>query len=224
MLVHALASVLLIYIGFSVEWKAEAFAPAVDVLHAKGATTWTLRPFRSLVTLSSLGLAKVRLTTNLQSGGDDEDEMGPGNMRVSEIKAELQLRGITYADCFDKESLVARLNNARASGKADPSILEKFNVRNLEQQFKEEKLEIRDEYLNVAVANDGKLPGGLTPEQFKKLTSSPKIMMLLQSTKMQEAMTLVMQGGREKLEIKMKEDPELQETVRILDEIMQTLQ
>ena len=58
---------------------------------------------------------------------DDEEEMEPGKMRVSEIKAELDLRGIDYKDCFDKESLSQRLMEARASGKANPAILEKFN-------------------------------------------------------------------------------------------------
>ena len=160
----------------------------------------------------------------LGDGDDDEEVVEPGKMRASEIKAELQLRGISYADCFDKESLMARLESARASGKADPSILQNFNKQKLEQQFKEEKLELRDEYINAAVANDGTLPGGLTPDQFKKLTSNPEIMALLQSTMMQEAMTLMMTGGREELEKKLKENPELQETVRKLDKVMKTLQ
>lgn len=145
-------------------------------------------------------------------------------MRVSEIKSELDLRGISYADCFDKESLVLRLEEARATGKADPSILEKFNKQKLEQQFKDEKVELRDEDINAAVANDGTLPGGLTPEQFKKLSSNPEIMTILQSTKMQEAMTLMMTGGRADLENKLKEDPELQDTVKKLDEIMKSVQ
>ncbi len=58
---------------------------------------------------------------------DENEEIEPGEMRVSEIKAELDLRGVEYKDCFDKESLSQRLMEARVSGKADPKILEKFN-------------------------------------------------------------------------------------------------
>lgn len=155
---------------------------------------------------------------------EEEEEVEPGKMRVSEIKAELDLRQIDYSDCFDKESLVERLNEARATGRADPSILEKFNKANFEQQFKEEKLEVKDEDIQKAVANDGTLPGGMTPDEFKKLTSNPEIMTLLQSTKMQEAMKLMMTGGREELERKLREDPELQETVNTLNRVMGTIQ
>lgn len=56
----------------------------------------------------------------------------------------------------------------------------------LEQTFKEEKLEIKDEDLEKAVASDGKLPGGMDPETFKKLIGNPEVMALLQSPKMQE--------------------------------------
>ena len=209
---------LLLYICIPFEWKAEAFAPGLP--EVRKVTTWTGRA-RTVLALAS---ATTDGPSTELPGDDDEEEVEPGKMRVSEIKAELQLRGINFADCFDKESLVARLEEARASGKADPSILQQFNKQKLEQQFKEEKFEVRDEYINAAVANDGTLPGGLTPDQFKKLTSNPEIMALLQSTKVQEAMSLMMTGGREELEKKLKDDPELQETVRKLDEVMKTLQ
>jgi len=203
--------------SFGARWRAEAFAPALRSSEKVGTT------FRSR-TPTFLHSTATNEPPELPDDADDEEEVEPGKMRVSEIKAELDLRGISYADCFDKEALVLRLEEARATGKADPSILEKFNKQKLEQQFKEEKVEVSDEDINAATANDGTVPGGLTPEQFKKLTSSPDIMTLLQSTKMQEAMTLMMTGGREDLENKLKEDPELQETVRKLDDIMKTLQ
>lgn len=38
----------------------------------------------------------------------------PMAMRASEIKAELKERRINFNDCFDKESLAAKLNDARA--------------------------------------------------------------------------------------------------------------
>ena len=64
-------------------------------------------------------------------GYDDEDDkqISPGKMRVSEIKAELQLRGVRFDDCFDKESLSIRLDEARATGKSDPKILDQFNKK-----------------------------------------------------------------------------------------------
>jgi len=50
-----------------------------------------------------------------EEDGDENDEEEPvqaGKMRVSEIKAELDLRKIDYSDCFDKESLVQLLTDA----------------------------------------------------------------------------------------------------------------
>jgi hypothetical protein len=157
---------------------------------------------------------------------DDEDDepVAPGKMRVSEIKAELELRGIRYADCFDKDALVDRLETARATGRADPTILEQFNKQALERTFAEQKVAIRDEDIAQATANDGTLPGGMTPETFKKLTSNPEIMQLLSSTKMQEAMKLMMTAGRDGLEQKLRDDPDLQETVRKLDQVLRSAQ
>ena len=154
------------------------------------------------------------------SNDEEEEEDEPGVMRVSEIKAELDLRKIAYDDCFDKDSLVQRLTEARATGQANPEILDTFNKQNLEQQMKEEKLELTEKDIEAAMANDGTLPGGLTPDQFKKMAESPELMTLLKSTKMQEAMALMMTGGREQLESKLKEDPELQEIVQQLDAVL----
>ena len=160
----------------------------------------------------------------LQDDDDEEEETPPGQMRVSEIKAELEVRGISYTDCFDKESLAERLTEARTKGQANPDIIDKFNRQKMEDTFKEEKVEIKDDDINAAVANDGTLPGGLTPDQFKKLTGNEELMTMLQSTKMQEAMKLMMTGGREELEQKIRADPELQETIAKLNTIMGGLQ
>jgi hypothetical protein len=156
---------------------------------------------------------------------DDENEpVEPGKMRVSEIKSELQLREVDYSDCFDKESLVERLNQARATGRASPTILDKFNRQKIEETFNEKKAPIDDiNQIKAAVANDGTLPGGLTPEQFQKLSSNPEIMALLQNTKMQEAMKLMMTGGREELEKQLQQDQELAKTVAKLNEILTSL-
>ena len=55
---------------------------------------------------------------------DDVEPPLPGQMKISEIKSELDLRKVSYSDCFDRDSLETRLNDARASGKADPSIID----------------------------------------------------------------------------------------------------
>lgn len=44
-------------------------------------------------------------------------------------------------------------------------------------------------------ANDGNLPGGLSPKMVKAMSSDPKIMMILQDKKMQEMMTAIMTKG-----------------------------
>jgi hypothetical protein len=159
--------------------------------------------------------------------GDEKEEgevVEPGKMRVSEIKSELDLREVDYSDCFDKESLVERLSRARATGQASPTILDKFNRQKIEETFNERKAPIDDmDKINAAVANDGTLPGGLTPEQFQKLSSNPEIMALLQNTKMQEAMKLMMTGGREELEKQLQQDQELAKTVGKLNEILASL-
>ena len=157
---------------------------------------------------------------------DDEDEeveveVEPGKMRVSEIKAELKMRMVSFDDCFDKESLALRLKHVRATGKADPSILNDFNKRKLEENFSGEKVEVKDDYIDAAVASDGTLPGGLDPKTLKKLMANPEVMTLLQSTKMQEAMQLMMIGGQEDLEKAMNDDPEMLEVIQKLNEVLE---
>jgi hypothetical protein len=151
---------------------------------------------------------------------DDDDIVEPGKMRISEIKSELDMRGVFYKDCFDKESLVDRLKEARATGRADPKILIDFNKKKLEENFSGKKLEIKDEDLDQIKANDGSLPGGMSPEMLKRLMGNPEIMTLLQSPKMQDAMKLMMTGGREELEKAIVADPELQEIVEKLSIVL----
>ncbi len=154
---------------------------------------------------------------------DKDDDVEPGRMRISEIKAELDLRGVAYGDCFDRESLSERLVEARASGRANPAILDRFNKAKLEETFNEKRLVIKDDDLRDVVANDGTLPGGMDPDTFKRMMGNPELMVLLQNTKMQEAMKLMMTGGREQLEAAIKADPELQEIVQKLDKVMKDL-
>ena len=95
----------------------------------------------------------------VEIGPTDDDVEPPllGQMKISEIKAELDMRKVSYTDCFDRDSLELRLNDARKSGKADPSIIDQFNKRNLEANVKGESFEVSDTVLESSVANDGNL-------------------------------------------------------------------
>ena len=63
----------------------------------------------------------------------------------------------------------------------------------------------------------------MTPEMFKKLTSNPEVMTMLQYTKVQEAMKLMMTGGREQLEQKLKDDPALQKAIEQLNTVLRSV-
>lgn len=155
----------------------------------------------------------------------EDDDLEPGKMRVAEIKAELVVRNIPHSDCFDKESLVQRLIKARKEGIADLAILDKFNKERLERAFRGESLEttlknLENSDFDSAVANDGTIPGGLTPEMFKKLIGNPEIVASLSSTKMQDAMKLVMTGNQRELEKRMEKDIELREMFDKIESVM----
>jgi len=57
--------------------------------------------------------SSIRLSATASHVNDNDDRMEPSKMRVSEIKNELQQRRVDFTDCFDKESLVAKLVRAR---------------------------------------------------------------------------------------------------------------
>jgi hypothetical protein len=116
--------------------------------------------------------------------------------------------------------MAERLMEARSTGKANPDILNEFNKKKLEENFSGKKMEVSEEDLERIKANDGTLPGGMNPETLTKLMGNPEIMTLLQSSKMQEAMKMMMTGGPEELEEAMKKDPELQQVVEKLNSIM----
>lgn len=80
--------------------------------------------------------------------------------------------------------------------------------------------DISDDNISAVLSSDGKLPGGLTPEQLKKLVSNPELMAMLQSVRMQEVMKLMMTSGPEALQKAMEEDEEIKELVRKLNEVM----
>ena len=90
---------------------------------------------------------------------DDVEPALPGEMKISEIKGELDLRKVSYDDCFDRQSLEIRLNDVRSSGKSDPSIIDKFNKQNLDSNIKGESFEVTDDMIENSVGGDGTLPG-----------------------------------------------------------------
>jgi len=173
-------------------------------------------------TIAPSSRISTRSSTKLYTEADadvidvEAEDVEPGTMRVAEIKSELDLRGIEYIDCFDKESLAQKLVQARASGKADPSIIDQFN----EQRQKEEVMDIEDDILNKATGGDGTLPGGMPPDMLKQLMGTPEVMELLSNPKMQEVMTIMMEGGQDAIEVAMIEDKEVYELVTKLNEVM----
>lgn len=99
---------------------------------------------------------------------------------------ELDLRKVSYTDCFDRDSLESRLDDARAAGKADPSIIDEFNKRNLDANIKGESFEVSDEMIENSVGGDGALPGGMPPEMLKAMMGNEELVTMLRSPKMQE--------------------------------------
>lgn len=77
-----------------------------------------------------------------------------------------------------------------------------------------------DALFSEAVGEDGKLPGGLSPDQMKSLVENPEILELLKSSKMQEAMQLVQTGGPDELAKAIEKDPELAQMLGMLNSIM----
>ena len=151
---------------------------------------------------------------------DDVDPPVPGQMKLSEIKSELDLRAVPYSDCFDRESLEIRLNDARCSGKADPSIIDQFNKANEEAAKEGKALEIDEGVLESALGGDGTLPGGMPPEMLQDMMSDPELIAMLRNPKMQEVMKLVMEGGQDAFEEATKGDAEMIELVKKLNAIM----
>lgn len=169
-----------------------------------------------------IGSTELKMSdTEIDVEFEDDDEAEVGTMRVSEIKSELTLRGVNFSDCFDKESLAVKLRDARASGKADPTIIDQFNKQN--SDFDKSKMEIDDDILEQATGGDGTLPGGMPPDMLQNLMSNPELMTLMQNPKMQDVMKLMMTDGSEALEKKMREDKEIREIVTKLNSVMGNL-
>jgi len=118
------------------------------------------------------------------------------NMTVDEIVSELSLRGINYDDCTKKTSLINRLKESRATGRADPSILDKFNASDMEEALTGTAT-TDSSWVDSITSSDGTLPGGLSPEVVKLLTSDGEIMSMMKDPKMQDILKSVMKAGPE---------------------------
>ena len=85
-------------------------------------------------------------------------------MTLDEIKAELEVRGVNYDDCFSKGELVKKLGNARSEGRAAPEIINQFNDINVEDLNNVDDTEVQQLF-----SKDGRLPGGLDPTVMKRM-------------------------------------------------------
>lgn len=115
-------------------------------------------------------------------------QLPEASMSIDEIKAELDMRGVDFQDCISKSELVQRLVETRVNGKANPDIL---------KSIKEPEIDIKDVDDNIfdqVVSKDGNLPGGMSKDMLKALTSDQDIMRMLQDPKMQDIMSAVMSG------------------------------
>jgi SAP domain len=81
-------------------------------------------------------------------GLDGNKQKSVKEMKVSEIKAELDMRGISHSGLYEKRELVHRLEEARALGQADPAIVDKFNKKMLETRVDPEMKAAMDEMAN----------------------------------------------------------------------------
>ena len=177
---------------------ASGFSPAVRSLG--------VRPHGSL----KVEGPSVRLYAASGSG-----EMPETSMSVDELKAELEMRGVTYDDCISKTELVSRLVESRAKGKADPELLNKFKEIQEDTDNLVDVDSLDDAYVNEALAGDNAMPGGMDPAMMKALASDPEIMNYLKDPKMQEIMQAVMTGGPDAIK-KYLSDPDAMNMLQAL--------
>ena len=115
------------------------------------------------------------------------------------MKAELELRKVSTGGVMEKEELARLLADARASGKADPSLVDEFTKATLEKDFAGETggPQVLADEVAEAVAADGGLPGGMSPERLMELTNNPEVMTMLRNPKLQDLMKEMMANGPE---------------------------
>lgn len=101
---------------------ATSLLPSTSIYHAF---------YQRYISFNSL-LAAASDGAGASMNDDDDEEAIPGKMKVGEIKAELDLRGVTYAGVFERSDLEILLLKARMEGKARPEILDTFNQQRWE--------------------------------------------------------------------------------------------
>mmetsp|Transcript_5300 Transcript_5300/g.7721 ORF Transcript_5300/g.7721 Transcript_5300/m.7721 type:complete len:252 (+) Transcript_5300:65-820(+) len=162
----------------------------------------------------------IRMALDIE---DNEKYQRCMSMRATEIKAELDMRGVTYPDTAEKTDLARLLAEARTLGKADAKVLDDFNKQNLERTFqgeKQVKVEDMDEdIVKGAIAGDGGLPGGTSPEMLQAMMSNPELMAMLQNPKLQEVMKSVMTHGPEGA-LKDMQDPEVKDMLWKINQVV----
>ncbi len=145
--------------------------------------------------------ARARLFASDDGAIDVEAVQECMGMKVGEIKAELDLRKISYEGLFEKEELAKLLAGSRRAGRADPSLVDRFNQQSAEQAWQATpettSQAAADVDLNEATAADGTLPGGMSPDMLQAATQSPEIMALLRNPKLQQVMRTMMADGPE---------------------------
>lgn len=166
------------------------------------AAAWT-GPVGAIRPISVLGRSLQRVSVGTRAvvvaSPIDGEFARVAAMRVGDIKAELEMRGVDFSGCFEKDDLVRRLVLARQQGEADPSIVDKFNTDTLERSFRKDENsedgEEADPFAAAAAEGIDMLPGGMSPEMVKKLASNPELMAVLQNPKMQAVLKDVMESG-----------------------------
>lgn len=141
-------------------------------------------------------------------------------MKAGEIKAELDLRGVSWASCYDKTDLVDLLERSRLEGKSDPKLVDDMSKEMAENMMRKtegagDPVDFEGFDYGSATAGDGKLPGGLSPDAFKKMVKDPAVMTMLANPKVQDIMKDVMAGGPEAMQ-KYMNDPESLEVIEKL--------
>ena len=172
--------------------------------------------------------AATRAAVRMADPADSEAAFDKARaMSVSEIKAELDLRGISYTGLFEKSELARALAESRSQGLADPEILDRFNREKMERMMDEDAGVVdidldtdgADTSLEDATAGDGSLPGGMKPEQLAELMQNPEMMALLSNPRLQEVMKQVMEKGQAGVDPSMM-DPETRELLKKLQGIL----
>ena len=89
-------------------------------------------------------------------------------MKIPEIKAELELRGVPFDGLFEKEEFAKRLAAVTLIRRRRPSsLMDKFNEQSAEAMMGDQPsaADVAAAVDASTTAGDGGLPGGMTPER-----------------------------------------------------------